>query len=99
MGYYIYYITADNSIGVEGTKDIVEVLKLNKTLTELNLSSKHMHLMCAYFVFDNKFVADNSIDTEGAKVLAEALKVNKSLARLNLRDTNTCMIPDKLFQR
>src|SRR5215475_4840976 len=80
----------DNSIGDEGGKALAEALKVNSTLTQLNLSC--MSSFCGWIyvcilwfdLADNLWIIDNSIGDEGGKALAEALKVNSTLTQLNL---------------
>ena len=85
----------DNDIGDEGSKSISELLKINTSLTKLNLKSgnpeKWWKRMKKDEMGSNKKVKmknekwiGNSIGDEGAKSLSESLMINTSLIQLNL---------------
>ena len=89
----IILIQTDNSIGVEGARMVSEALKINYTLTELNLKS--LFIYSFLFTFNkirmscNKYNcklawSENCIEDEGAKMISEALKTNSTLTALNL---------------
>ena len=59
----------ENKIGVEGAKAMAEMLKCNKTLTELCI------------VID-KDIEKNNIGDDGAKALAATLEMNTKLTSL-----------------
>jgi hypothetical protein len=67
------------NIDKERAIDLSEALKLNTSLTSLDLSSNRP---VASFQFSLN--TDDSIDDEGALQLSEALKLNTSLTSLNL---------------
>ena len=75
-------IEIGDSLGDEGTKAISEALKVNKTMTALNL--------CGLFSFhsfhSNAFVcfSGNNIGAEGAKALAAGLRANSGLKTISL---------------
>ena len=67
---------AGNNFGNKGAHDISEVLKVNSSLTWLNIGNQGWWL----------FIADNAIESTGASYIADALKVNSALARLEIRN-------------
>ena len=69
-----------NQIGNEGTSYLAESLKINSTLTSLNLYGKLFHL----FEIISQLETGNQIGKEGTSYLAESLKVNSTLTSLNL---------------
>ena len=77
--------TALNSIGDKGAKALGEVLKLNNTLTLLDISSiiqlnwRYCEQIDWWLIY-----IGNKIGNEGAKALGEVLKHNNSLSQLNL---------------
>ena len=75
-----------NDIGDEGAKMIIEGLKSNSTLIELNL-------ICDYKARSNEYNAtylqqwvttDNGISKEGRKILKEAIKSNSLAHEMKL---------------
>ena len=74
---------ADNSIGDAGAAAIAEALKVNKSVTTIDLS-------CACRASrrvrgaDAGAAADYSIGDAGAAAVAEALKVNKTVTTIRL---------------
>ena len=78
----------DNKIQVEGVRALSEALKVNTTLTALNLKSVQQQQNKAQQPhranIDEKNTAVNMIQDEGARALSEALKVNTTLTTLNL---------------
>ena len=77
----------DNQIGYEGAKAISESLKINTSLTELNLWSDEMKWNEKEKMKWNEMKEwiVNQIGTEGAKAISESLKINTSLTELDLR--------------
>ena len=85
----------DNSIGDAGAAAIAEALKINKTVTNINLSSA----LCAArdraecggarggVGAARKLMGapDNSIGDAGAAAIAEALKINKTVTTIDLK--------------
>lgn len=69
-----------NDIGVDGSRTIAETLKINKTLTELNLGETQRDITLIVTLQ----VAGNIIRNEGSKAISESLKSNISLTELNL---------------
>ena len=71
-----------NKIGAEGAKWISEALKVNKSITNIDM-------FCMKFDNENEmkrinwFELGNAIGAEGAKWISEALKVNKSITDIN----------------
>ena len=72
---------------------IAEALKINQSLTSLNLK-------VTFFIFSEKFILINKklkiillqrnrLRKEGAAFIAEALKINQSLEQLNLSVSKT----------
>jgi Ran GTPase-activating protein (RanGAP) involved in mRNA processing and transport len=83
----------DNNIGKEGAKYITDVLKENKTLTDLYLWNNNIGEEGAKYIFEalkeNKtltllHLGCNSIGEEGAKYITESLKINTTLTNLDL---------------
>ena len=81
----------DNLIGDEGTKAISESLKINTSLTKLDLGGdekiRHENERIE-MKRNDKWIA-NSIGYEGAKRISESLKINTSLTELDLRGDET----------
>ncbi len=75
----------DNNIGVEGATKISESLRINTTLTELNLYCKQLKNKIIWRIM-NKWT-DNNIGVEGANKISEALMINSTLTKLNLSRT------------
>ena len=75
-----------NQIGDEGAKRISESLKINTSLTELDLGSdeKIRNKREKMKWSEMKEWIDNQIGNEGAKTISESLKINTSLTELNL---------------
>ena len=75
-----------NEIGSEGASARSEVLKINSTLTELDLNrntpSPQLLYHCDSII---TYEIDNYILEEGAKMIGEALKINLTLTKLDLR--------------
>ena len=63
-----------------GASAIAEYLKLNSSLTQLDLNSTKYSLI-------NSFLVENQIKSSGASGIAESLKLNSSLTKLYLRGT------------
>jgi len=62
-----------NSIGKKGAKEIANLLKINSTLTLINLGNLLHHT-----------IDGNSLGNEGAKEIAKALRDNYTLTTLSL---------------
>ena len=77
----------DNQIGDEGAKTISESLKINTSLTSLNLGGdeKIRHENERIEMKRNDKWIVNHIGSEGAKIISESLKINTSLTSLDLR--------------
>jgi len=69
---------SDNSITNEGAIQISNFLKLNATLTSLDLG-KVLNIIIGF----------NNIDTEGFKTIVDAMKENKGLTVLRLRNVDS----------
>ena len=65
---------------------IGESLKINKSLTTLNLGCIHQisNLLCTIVTFSSHILSGNRIDDTGTGQLCEALKSNTTLTRLDL---------------
>ena len=77
----------DNDIGDEGAKAISESLKINTSLTELNLWSDEKirnEKESKNEKNENEEWIGNHVGDEGAKTISESLKINTSLTELNL---------------
>ena len=74
----------DNGIETEGAKAIGESLKINTSLTKLNLFSDEKWEMKKREENENEKWIGNGIGDEGAKTISESLKINTSLTELNL---------------
>ena len=61
-----------------GATSIAEAIKVNKTLTNLNLCSSGINK-----TLTNLDLSDNGMSEAGATSIAEAIKVNKTLTNLN----------------
>ena len=77
-----------NKIGERGAKSMSEALKVNTTLTKLDLTSEHIEMQtssnnCSFFNLYIKSTG-NDIGEIGAKSLGEALKANATLTKLSL---------------
>ena len=75
-----------NYIGDEGAKRISESLKINTSLTKLNLrgDEKIRNENGRIEMKRNDEWIDNRIGDEGAKTISESLKINSSLTELYL---------------
>ncbi len=76
-----------NQIGDEGASAISESLKINTTLTELNLDcdeTKKQQMKNKRKMKSNKKWTDNQIGDEGRTKLSEALNTNTTLTVLVL---------------
>ena len=80
----------DNQIGDEGAKSISESLKINTSLTQLELGGdEDLYEMKGRKKERrkeqrNKKEIDNDIGDEGAKSISKSLKINSSLTELDL---------------
>jgi hypothetical protein len=74
-----YSLNTDSNIESEGAIELSEALKLNSSLTWLNLRGNRLII-----VFSFSLNVGNNIGNEGAIELSEALKSNTSLTSLNL---------------
>ena len=75
----------DNGIGDEGARTISESLKINTSLTKLNLWSDEKTRNEKREMKWKEWWIVNQIGDEGAKTISESLKINTSLTELNLR--------------
>ena len=80
-----------NEIGTEGASKISESLKINTTLTELNLScdeirnkNEEQKRKKKWRINKKKWWTANQIGAEGASSISESLKINTTLTTLNL---------------
>ena len=80
----------DNKIGDNGTKAIGDALKVNASLTELEL--KHLCTTRCQSSQHTFFNVRNGIGEEGAKTIARGLEQNKSLKVLNCQSTLTFLL-------
>ena len=86
----IYDVYYDNNIGNSGCISMGEVLKVNSTLTELNLDwgVDNVWLRISWWLFKFRGIIDfyngNNIRYSGGKVIGEVLKFNSTLAKLSL---------------
>ena len=77
-----------NGIGKESVKIVSEMLKVNTTLRELNISGyygKKKTNIGEKRTKTTKRRTENIIGEEGAKTLCETLEINTTLTSLNLR--------------
>ena len=74
----------DNEIGKRGVKALSEALKVNTTLTSLDMSCGEERKKEKQKRMMNERRADDGIGDEGAKSMSEMLKVNNVLTSLNL---------------
>ena len=82
-----------NHIGDEGATSISESLKVNSTLTSIDLKStvkvnKTNHCCCS-FKFTLSLFEGNSMGKEGLKALTQSLKINTTLTELVLDSLQT----------
>ena len=80
------------NIGAEGIKAIAEMLKINTSLTDLNLEDDTLQYNYLYFIFTG-----NQIGDEGAKAVGESLTANRSLIKLKLNLANKQIKMRELF--
>ena len=87
----MYIFIIENKIGAEGGRALVESLKQNTTLTQLNLESMSKISVWLFKLGGSiqltrifVHVSENDIGDEGARALAESLKQNATLTQLNL---------------
>src|SRR3954466_8113856 len=84
----LIFICSGCGIGSEGAQALVESLKQNTTLTQLNLESMSElggFIVCMSMVRSSIFfIYPGDIGSEGAQALAESLKQNTTLTQLNL---------------
>ena len=75
-----------NGIGAEGASKISETLKVNTTLTVLNLSgvNKNKELKGGWNENEMNKWTGNGIGDSGARKISESLKVNTTLTELDL---------------
>ena len=81
-------IKTANKIEDTGATSLGEALKVNTTLTKLDLTSEHIEMQtssnnCSFFNLYIKSTG-NDIGEIGAKSLGEALKANATLTKLSL---------------
>jgi len=84
-------------INDNGIKKIVEALKINKTITRLDLNNNKISndgtkVLAEALKINTKLetlnISNNNIRYSGAKALAEALKTNKTLILFNISNNN-----------
>ena len=73
----------DNKIGDEGAKAMSEMMKVNTTLTSLNLCGEGRGVKKTRKK-RKSCLTGNGIGDEGAKSMSEMLKMNSTLKLLNL---------------
>jgi hypothetical protein len=94
MCYFISFSpNTGNDIDYEGATELSEALKVNTSLTSLDLSSNT--LLVHLFSLNT----DNPIDNEGANKLFEALKSNSTLNKLDLYRNILCFVSFSLKQK
>ena len=69
---------SDNGMSEAGATSIAEAIKVNKTLTNLNLCSSGINK-----TLTNLDLSDNGISEASATSIAEEIEVNKTLTNLN----------------
>ena len=77
----------DDQIGIEGARAIAMALKVNHTVTSMNLSRTFQSDDAQKMMRQNdipRMRAENHIGDEGALAIADALHVNQTLATLDL---------------
>lgn len=68
----------------EGAKVLAEALKINRTLTSINLNYiKLNHFFSLLSTFFSTHIL-NEIGDDGARAIAESLKINRTLVNINL---------------
>jgi len=76
-----------NEISTAGATQVAEGLKMNSTLTSIELSGERITIAEAARMFSIMrvvFKIENDIDDAGATQIAEALKVNTTLTSIDL---------------
>ena len=76
-----------NKIGNEGASSLAEALKINSSLTRIDLSynDNDSHFIRYDLLFVIVFIiTGNEFGIEGSKTIAEALKANKALTRVDI---------------
>ena len=76
----------DNRIGNSGASAIAEGLKVNSTLTEIDLRLTNLQLgiMVSWSFTDCFLKKSNLISDSGASAIAEGLKINSNLTGIDL---------------
>ena len=72
----------DNKIGDKSVASLKRVLRINKTLKELDLSGNPYPTLIPFDYLS--FFQDNKIGNKGVKAIAKGIKFNTSLESLNL---------------
>ena len=76
-----------NYLKISGIRYIMEGLKQNEALKELNIGCSHFlsfSLFRGLFLLTFFFFLDNVIEDNGCAAIGEALEANSSLTKLNL---------------
>lgn len=76
-------ISIANPIGDKGASHLAELLKINKTLTEIYLELIQRFLFLSLAI---TFLKENEIEDDGAKAIAEGLKANSSIKKVFLKN-------------
>ena len=71
-------------MGGEATRALSEALRVNTTLTELDLGCEQQSSNDNQCIVNFNDISDNKIGGEGTHALSEALKVNTALTTLSL---------------
>ena len=71
----------DNKIGIEGSYAFSEALKINTSLTKLNIECGKVGNHCLCFKI-NEWTANWEIKEEGARIISEAMKKNQAFLSL-----------------
>jgi hypothetical protein len=83
-----------HTLGIDGVKALADALKVNSTITSINLSYNNVDVDGAKALADALKVnstitsidlSDNNVGDDGAKALADAIKVNSTITSINLR--------------
>jgi len=86
-------LAGNRQIGKEGVKSLLEMLKVNKTITHFDFSQSLLgdegaqtlaEAISVNQTVTNLNVERTEIGTEGAKLLAEAFKINRTIIELSL---------------